>query len=630
MKLTDTVELKTILDVIPMGIMVIRYGNGKIQYVNPAFEKMTGYSLKDIKSTDQWFNLAYPDKGYRDTITRRWESVSGTLREGETIPTVIRDVNTKDGSTINMLFNFIGLDDENCLIIMYDVTHEVENEKALIESEKKFRTLTESSSVASMIYNEDGWIYVNPAACNITGYSEDELLDMNIEDVVHPDYKELIKKRAAARLRGEDPLKHYQFRIVSKSGKVKWIDFWADRITYNGKTAVLISVVDITEKKNLEKQLLQSQKMESIGHLVGGIAHDFNNLLTPITMNAEFIEYNSEKDSVIHKQAKSIVQSSKRAKSIIKKLLAFGKKQVMEMKSVDLNSVIEDLMKLLESTISNDIELVLHLSDDIKMIEADPVQIEQILMNLVINAQDAIESNGKISIETSMVDLDIEYASIYTELKQGEYVLLTVSDNGRGMTKEVQTHIFEPFFTTKEQGKGTGLGLSTVYGIVKQHNASINVYSEPEEGSVFKIYFPVKGKEIKKIEETSSNQDNGKTILIVEDNEQILSIARKMLKKKGYTVYSSSNPVHGIKIARKHRDKIDLILSDIVMPEMHGKQMCEEIKKIIPGVKILYMSGYSKEILSEKDIDRKTVNFIPKPFSGRKLIKYIEDILQID
>ncbi|MDY6788047.1 MAG: ATP-binding protein, partial [candidate division WOR-3 bacterium] len=470
----------------------------------------------------------------------------------------------------------------------------------------------------------------NPAACRITGYSEAELLDMNIEDVVHPDYKELIKKRAAARLRGEDPLKHYQLRITAKSGKVKWIDFRADRITYNGKNAVLTSVIDITDKKNLEKQLLQSQKMESIGHLVGGIAHDFNNLLTPITMNAEFIEYNSEKNSVIHRQAKSIVQSSKRAKSIVKKLLAFGKKQVMEMKSIDLNSIIEDLMKLLESTVSSNIEVVLHLSDDIKRIEADPIQIEQILMNLAINAQDAVEGNGKIAIETSMVDLDMEYASIYTDLKQGEYVLLTVSDNGRGMTKEVQPHIFEPFFTTKEQGKGTGLGLSTVYGIVKQHNASINVYSEPEEGSVFKIYFPVKDKDTVKIKEETADPVREKTILIVEDNEQILAIAEKMLKKKGYTVYSSSNPVHGIKIAHKYKDEIDLILSDIIMPGMHGREMCEEIKSIIPDVKILYMSGYSKEVLSEENIDGKRVKFIPKPFSGRKLLKYIEDILQID
>ena len=393
---------------------------------------------------------------------------------------------------------------------------------------------------------------------------------------------------------------------------------------------MLDSFIDITEKKKLETQLAQSQKMEAIGTLAGGVAHDFNNLLTVIIGNAELALMNVIKDESLRTGIEEIKKAGKKAASLTRQLLAFSRKQVIMPKVIDLNKGINETKNMLKHTIGEDIEFLTILEPELEKVYADSGQIDQIIMNMVVNARDAMPQGGKLTIETANADLNKNYFREHDikEEKPGHYVMLTVSDTGSGMDKETREHIFEPFFTTKEVGKGTGLGLSTVYGIVKQNNGFVWVYSEPGRGSTFKVYLPkVKGDAEPKEKEQSPVDDpiGSETVLIVEDDYGLRKFAQEVLRNYGYRVIVAENGEDALRVSEEYEGPIHLLLTDVVMPRMGGKELTERLQPLYSRMKVIYMSGYTDNAIVHHGVLAPGVNFLEKPFTleglGRKVRK---------
>ncbi|HEU4836443.1 MAG TPA: ATP-binding protein [Pyrinomonadaceae bacterium] len=380
-----------------------------------------------------------------------------------------------------------------------------------------------------------------------------------------------------------------------------------------------------------EKQLLQSQKLEAVGRLAGGISHDFNNLLTVILGYSDIMKRNLQDGHPLRRNVEEIVRASERAASLTRQLLAFSRKQVMQPKVFDLNTVVSDLEKMLRRMIGEDIELRVGLRDELDHIKADPVQLEQVIMNLVVNARDAMPRGGKLSIETNNVYLDEAYAREHVSVVPGDYVMLAISDTGCGMNEETRLHIFEPFFTTKEQGKGTGLGLSMVYGIVRQSGGNIWVYSEEGRGTTFKVYFPRVTAHADEYKRTSGGLDGprgSETILLVEDAELVRNLARQVLEGAGYRVLEAASPEAAITLCEKiNGDKIDLLLTDVIMPGMSGNDMSRILLAKQPGMPVLYMSGYTDDAIVQHGVLEPGINFLQKPFTPGALALKVREVL---
>lgn len=385
---------------------------------------------------------------------------------------------------------------------------------------------------------------------------------------------------------------------------------------------------DITERTKLQAQLVQAQKMESIGRLAGGVAHDFNNMLSIILGNTEIILHGIPKGSPFIDNLKEIENAAERSSNLTKQLLAFARKQTISPEVIDLNDAVEGVIKMLNRLIGEDIRLVWQPGKNLWRVNVDSSQFDQILANLCVNARDSIKDVGSVTIETKNVTLEPGYCNVYKDFIPGEYVMMTVSDTGSGMSRDMLEHIFEPFYTSKDPGKGTGLGLSTVYGIMKQNGGGINVYSEPDKGSVFRLYFPkYTGKAPDKNDETSIVALSGKeTILLVEDEQAILKVLKTWLEQLGYQVLDFSNPKAAIKYNHKS-DEIHLLITDIVMPEMNGKDLANFIVKSHPNIKCLFMSGYTADVIAHHGILDEGLNYISKPFSMKDLSIKLRDIL---
>lgn len=382
---------------------------------------------------------------------------------------------------------------------------------------------------------------------------------------------------------------------------------------------------------NTEKQLVQSQKLEAVGRLAGGISHDFNNLLTVILGYSDITKRNLPDGNPLRRNVDEIIKASERAASLTRQLLAFSRKQVMQPKVFDLNTVVSDLEKMLHRMIGEDIELRVALEHDLGNIKADPVQLEQVLMNLVVNARDAMPKGGKLSIETANVYLDETYSRDHVSVVPGDYVMLAISDTGCGMDEETRQRIFEPFFTTKEQGKGTGLGLSMVYGIVKQSGGNIWVYSEEGRGTTFKIYFPrvtATAEEYKRASNGLEVPGGSETILLVEDAELVRTLARQVLETAGYRVLEAANADAAIRLCESiNGDRIDLLLTDVVMPGMSGNEMSRILLKKQPGMPVLYMSGYTDDAIVQHGVLEAGINFLQKPFTPAALALKVRAVL---
>jgi PAS domain S-box-containing protein len=404
-------------------------------------------------------------------------------------------------------------------------------------------------------------------------------------------------------------------RTVSDGGRGRTFELFAE---------------DVTERRTLEQQLRQSQKMEAVGRLAGGIAHDFNNLLMVISGYSEFLLDRLGPDPALRSPAQEIASAAVRATTLTRQLLAFSRKQMLAPKILDLNGVVTENFKMLTRMIGEDIDLVMVPAADLGSVRADAGQIEQVIMNLAVNARDAMPSGGKLTIETSNVSLDDEYARFHAPLKTGNYVMLAISDTGAGMDSETQSHIFEPFFTTKGP-KGTGLGLSTVYGIVKQSGGYIWVYSEPGKGTTFKIYLP----RVAEAAETpalvaipaESTEPGTETILLVEDEANLRYLARQYLEKQGYRVIEAADGAVAMQIAVAHEGVIHLLLTDVIMPGMNGRELAQRISEIRPNVKILYMSGYTENVIGRNGTLDAGVRLLQKPFSLRDLKSKVREVL---
>jgi nitrogen-specific signal transduction histidine kinase len=402
-------------------------------------------------------------------------------------------------------------------------------------------------------------------------------------------------------------------------------------LPFTDRNLIRGSFIDITERKKLEERLRQSQKMESVGRLAGGIAHDFNNLLTVITGYSELMLSQLEERSPLVKEVEEIKRAGERASSLTQQLLAFSRRQVLQPRVIDLNEVVSRVEKMLRRLIGEDVELRTVPGAGLWSVKADPGQIEQVLVNLVVNARDAMPGGGVLTIETGNVFLDEEYSLGHLPARSGHYVMLAVSDTGVGMDERTKSQVFEPFFTTKESGKGTGLGLSTVYGIVKQSGGYIWVYSEPGKGSTFKVYIPrteEREDDPRKAVPPVEDLRGEKTVLIVEDEESILKLSSAVLGGYGYSVLAAPGGEDGLRIAGKHEGEISLLLTDVVMPGMGGRELYERILQQRPKIKVLYMSGYTDKAIVRRGVLDPGTSFLQKPFSPISLARKVKEVLE--
>ncbi len=629
-------------------------------------------------------------------------------------------------------------------------------EQALRESEAQFRALTETTASAILISRGDKFLYVNPAAEAIIGYSSGELHGKSFYDIIHPDFRQLVRDRRAARLGGEAAPPRYEIKVITKSGEERWVDLTATVIELEGKPAVLgtafditeralaeealrrseanyrslvanapygiyrvnregrmlavnpalvemlgydseeellrlnegrdiyrepadrdrlverhwggdgfggievmwkkkdgtfitvqlagrpvpdehgevlyaeVVAQDVTERRALEQQLRQAQKMEAVGRLAGGIAHDFNNLLMVIGGHTDMIRRRLGPESPVDRNAHEIQRAAERAASLTQQLLAFSRKQMVQPRVLDLNVVVADMESMLRRLIGEHIEFVTSLAADLGRVLADEAQIEQVVLNLGLNARDAMPHGGRLLVETANTALDEEYARQHAGARPGPYVLLAVHDTGVGMDKETQAQIFEPFFTTKEVGKGTGLGLSTVYGIVKQSGGYIWVESALGRGSTFQVYLPhVEAEaEPERVEAPAEGvQRGGETILVVEDEAALRKLAREFLEGNGYRVLEAENGADALRVADAHGGRIHALVTDVVMPAMPGRELAERLTALRPDTRVLFMSGYTDDVrlgrLGPGQI------FLQKPFTLDTLVRKLRELLRV-
>ena len=503
----------------------------------------------------------------------------------------------------------------------------------LVESEELFRLITENA--ADMIAVIDGSgrrLYNSPAYERLLGYSREELHDSSPMEQIHPEDRPLVAE-ATKEARCTGVGRRIEYRMRHKDGTWRILESTASSVlNTDGKVERLVIVNrDITSRKRLEEQFRQSQKMEAVGRLSGGIAHDFNNILGVIIGYSEILQERMVQSEALRPCVEEILQAGRRAASLTRQLLAFSRQQVLAPVVLDLNATITDTEKMLRRLIGEDIELQTSLEQDLAYVKADQSQIEQVILNLAVNARDAMPNGGRLTIATENAELDEMAVRRYSyPVKPGRYVLLTVSDTGVGMSREIQGHIFEPFFTTKEKGKGTGLGLATVYGVVKQSDGYIELQSELGEGTTFKIYLPrvERGTAPETRKVLSAPLLAGpETILLVEDEDSLRNLTSGVLVSLGYTVLTASDGSRALQTSQAHPGEIALLLTDVVMPNMNGPALAEQLTKERPNLKVLYMSGYTGQRVGEGVLPDGSY-FLAKPFSRENLAQKVREALE--
>jgi len=505
------------------------------------------------------------------------------------------------------------------------------NEQALRRSEARYRSLVQSSVYGIYRSSLEGrFLDVNPALITMLGYGSAEqvlLLDPEKDIFAHSEeHTRLIEEfRRSGRLDG------IEVKWKRNDGSVITVRISGRAVSSADEPADVLEAIaeDITDRRVLEDQFRQAQKMEAVGRLAGGVAHDFNNLLMVISGYAEVILANLDLGHPLHEKGKAIQLAADRATTLTRQLLAFSRKQLLELKVVDVNAIVQDMERLLQPLIGENVEITTILSPDAPHTRADAGQLEQVLMNLVVNAKDAMPHGGKLTIQTHNLVVDENHRRGQTFIRPGNYVLLTVRDTGMGMDRETQSRIFEPFFTTKEKGKGTGLGLSTVYGIVKQSGGYVLVQSEEQRGTTFHIYLPrVEGVVEKHAAPAPHTALGGtETVLLVEDEESVRQLVRDTLAARGYRVVEAENGEAGMAAAAQHEGKIDLVITDVVMPGMSGRDLVKQLAQLRPETKVLYLSGYTEDaILSEGTIETGS-SFLQKPFTLQNLLRRVREVL---
>jgi PAS domain S-box-containing protein len=600
--------------------------DGRILAGNPAFVRMLGFSsFQELAKRDlntSGFEPDYPRSQFMDLMEKQGE-VTGMEAQWH----------KRDGSVLHVRENARAIRDDSGRILFYegtaeDITHRVQAEAEHI----RLVTAIEQSAEAVVITNTQGVIeYVNPAFTRITGYSREEALGQNPRilkaEQQDPAFYEQLWSTI---LKGQPWHGELVNRRKDGSQYTEQMNIAPVRGAHGQVTHFIATKQDVTERRTLEEQLQQAAKIEAVGRLAGGVAHDFNNLLTIINGYSELLRDELVNDPTLSAYVEEIHNAGERAAGLTRQLLAFSRRQVLDPQVLDLNAVISNLEKMLRRLIGEDITLRTFLASSLGRVKADPGQIEQVIMNLAVNARDAMPLGGNLTIETSNFELDEGLTHHLATMRPGPHVMVAVSDTGVGMNSETKDHIFEPFFTTKEKGKGTGLGLATVYGIVKQSEGSIWVYSEVGHGTVFKIYLPTVSEGQALVASPGAVADRAlatETILVVEDEDGVRSLIRLELASFGYNVLDTDDGAKALAICENHDGPIHLLVTDVVMPQMSGPVVADKVAMIRPDIKILYMSGYTDDAIIHHGVLTQEMPFIQKPFSPVALRRKIREVL---
>ena len=635
-RIPATEILQLFIDHAPAALAML---DREMRYLAVSRRWLTDYRLEDQGLTGRSHYDIFPD------LPERWQAVHRRGLEGEIMRANEDSFERADGLVQWLRWEVrpwrtTAGDVGGIIIFTEDITARKRAEEALYQSEKRFaKTFRANPLAMSLCRQSDGhFITINDSFIRLFGYHREEVIghtSFELNMYRHPDDRvELMRQ-----LQEQGALYNYELTMLTKSGEPRQTLLSIELIDLNGETYLLSIMVDITERKEaeatqakLEEQLRQAQKMESIGRLAGGVAHDFNNLLTVIQGYAELMQMRLASDDPLRRSAAQIQQAAESAASLTRQLLAFSRKQILAPTRLDLNELVSNLHKMLKRLIGEDILLETNLTPNLHAVLADPGQMEQVLLNLVVNARDAMPTGGRLTLETANIELDQVYLSTHLEAPLGPAVMLAVTDTGQGMDKQTQAQIFEPFFTTKTVGQGTGLGLSTVYGIVKQSGGDIHVYSEPGQGTTFKIYLPAVETAAGPLSPEQAQPEvrgGSETILLVEDEEMVRSLTLTVLEEEGYTLLEARQGEEALILARTHPGAIDLLITDVVMPEMSGRGLAGQLTALRPGLKVLYISGYTDDAVVRHGLLTAEVEFLSKPFSPTVLAGKVRAVLDL-
>ncbi|MCK5541607.1 MAG: PAS domain S-box protein [Desulfobacterales bacterium] len=603
----------------------------RITRFNCAFEYLTGRTADEV--IGQELHMLFPESSKDESLHK----ISGTL-DGEYWKSEEILILCKGGAVRTVLWNSANIYAEDGVTVIatiaqgMDITERQRMQENLLKSEEFNKSIIESSNDCIKILDLDGRLeFMNAGGQKLLEIEDIGLyLNQSWTDFWKgPDHKAALDAVSMAK---DGRKGHFHGFYPTEKGMKKWWDIIITPICDEyGEVKQLLAVSrDISSQRNIEEQLRQAQKMESVGRLAGGVAHDHNNALSVIMGYTEMIMTDADPTGSLYANLNEVLKAAGRAADVTRQLLAFARKQAIAPKVLDLNKNVENMFKMLRRLIGEDIDLAWLPGKNLWSVKIDPSQIDQIMANLCVNARDAIAGVGKVTIETDIMVLDEAYCADHTGFIPGEFVLLTVSDNGCGMDKEILKNIFEPFFTTKDVDKGTGLGLATVYGIVKQNKGFINVYSEPDKGTTIKIYLPRhegKAVEIQRESTTEIPQGRGETILLVEDDLPILKLAQKTLEGLNYIVLIAGTPKGAMRLAKEHTGEIHLLVTDVIMPEMNGRELSEQLQSFSPELKCIFMSGYTSNVIVNHGVLDKGGHLIQKPFSKNDLATIVRKVL---
>lgn len=618
-------------------VILVLSVDGICRYLSPSAERLLGYKSEQMIAKNI-LEFIHDD----DILTVTEAIKDGTWQNNHKIPEFEYRIRHADGSWRTFVGTLTNLLEESTVeglvINCHDITDRKQAEEELRQSEQRFRRLV--SSISDHIYvtelTPDGRYinrYISPNVVELTGYPLEKFMaDRNFwpSTVIHPDDR--IAAAVQSNTLDVDQNCEMQYRLVRADKQIVWVRDSA-KVYREGDSKVIYGVVsNITERKNLEDQYRHAQKMEAVGQLASGVAHEFNNMLTVLIGQSELIYDMLKEDDPLRADVERIRKISDRAAALTRQLLTFSRKQVTRPEILNLNNVISNIDKMLRQIIGDDIELVTLLETQLGQINADPGQIEQIILNLVVNASDAMPYGGTLTIETANVDLDELYTQQRVDLKPGRYVMLAISDTGHGIPEQVKPRIFEPFFTTKESGKGTGLGLATVHGIVKQNGGHIWVYSEPEQITTFKVYLPQVDQTTPWLDQDQSSntvtQPGTETVLLVDDEDALRELVGRILIRNGYRVLEARNGPEALKKYGQYTEPIALLLTDVTMPGgVNGLELARQLRMHQPKLEVIYMSGRTDRIaVHQAELDQSAV-FLQKPFSLKTLTQKVREVL---